>query len=254
MDLPDIDMWTSRFDAVYLLHETHRPERLRRVMLELARVGIAQSGIFGVRYTTSSRCDDMLIEKMPGFKTRSEINEAMAYFRILSEALETGKERILFLEDDASFLNDLGRLCEIVSKLPDSDYVLLDHSPGIGFHDFAALERYRKMVSSGVPNDEYFVPDDRVCRLWLCTAVALTRKAMERLVGRMEDRGLLPIDRFNHSENRFEDLSYACSATPICKQREYPHSRGKLYKWFDFFGIDLEDYHFDDPEADLCRE
>lgn len=256
------EMWRSKFDAVYLLHEASASERLDNIMSEMRRVGLEDSGILRVEWTFKSKYDKALHN---GAKMSvAAANEAYSFLRILSEASALGYSRILFLEDDAAFLNDLSLLKRIVDATPDTDMVLYDWQTHIGKGETERFERLAELKRSSPYGDLFFERDLDLCSMWRNTAFALSAKAVSAIKSRLED-SLIMIDWFQNSKEFMSSNGLSCclATTPICTQRVYRLDEGKsslkesgMYMWSRTCGINPEDYNTgvdwkEDREMDL---
>lgn len=122
--------WSSHFSRVYCI--THLPYayRLPRLVAELKRVGLLDSGIFEIRYTTPGAYDKTILDGYTKHKicqNTKYLNQALEREKIIKEARLLGYERILILEDDVAFLKDLSLLDSIFSAIPDGyEFVQFD--------------------------------------------------------------------------------------------------------------------------------
>jgi len=241
--------WTRLFDAVYLLHEESAKERFANIMSEMNRVGLSDSGILRVEWTFKSRYDKLLGSGSSA--NGREANEAYSFLRILSEAERMGFGRILFIEDDAAFLNDTNKISEIVGSTPDDDIVLYDWQSHIAANDSERLRRLEELKRSSKYGENFFPVDTSLCNMWRTTAVALTGKAVSAMRRKLDD-SLVAVDWFQNSDEfkKSNGLSCCAATTPICTQRVYAdQSDGKnlkdhgMYVYSRTCGIHPEDYN-----------
>ena len=105
--------WKNYFDHIYCLHYLPSRHKLPRLLGELERVGILDSGIFSLRETVPSPYDQIIFEKQKDpvcCPTPIFVNICLEVRRILYDAKHFGYQRILMLENDVAFLKDLEML------------------------------------------------------------------------------------------------------------------------------------------------
>lgn len=134
----------SVFDRIFCMHYLPYRERMPRLERELGRVGILDSGRFEYVYTFPSKAFDMLYSSLlehgvifdepsgsrefGNFKNEKVFNLAMNHMNCVKKAYLLGYRRILMLEDDVAFLNDVGRIAEYIANIPeDMDFVNFDY-------------------------------------------------------------------------------------------------------------------------------
>ena len=122
--------WKDRYDRIYCCHFLPQTEKLPRLMDELRRVGISDSGILEMRYTVPCRYDAVIWEK---YKDESlapsvaYVNICLEILKILYESRHFGYRRILLLENDVAFLKDIGEIDRMLDTAPlDYDIVQYD--------------------------------------------------------------------------------------------------------------------------------
>ena len=128
LHITEID-WAKYFDKIYCLHYLPYKERLPLLQQELKRIDIWQSGIFEMRYTSPTRYDSLLTAEIAGGAPAraSIVNITMEYNRLFAEAGILGYRRVLFLEDDETFLKDIAAIEEMLENIPaDADIVQFD--------------------------------------------------------------------------------------------------------------------------------
>ena len=131
--------WKKHFDQIYCIHYLPNAGKRPRLLAELRRVGILDSGIFQMRYTTPSPYDEVIWEKEKSKMAPRPcfVNICLEIRKCLAESVALGYKRLLLLEDDVCFLRDLDELQK-----------LLDASPkGYG------IVQYDKFVNNGVVSD-----------------------------------------------------------------------------------------------------
>ena len=123
--------WADEFDAIYCIHYLPQTRKLPRLMSELERVGIAQSGVLKMRYTSASRYDGILFRYANEMKCAINvgcINLGLEALHMLNEAISLGHKRILVLENDVAFLKNLDEISATLNAMPeDADIWQMDN-------------------------------------------------------------------------------------------------------------------------------
>lgn len=125
--------WNKYFEQIYCIRFLPslkiRGESLQQ---ELDRVGILGSGIFKWKDTFQTPFQKILLQHVncmfKSTKTSlSNFNAAMAHYETCKDAIEHCYKRVLILEDDVRFLNDICLIADILESSPKTDVVLYDH-------------------------------------------------------------------------------------------------------------------------------
>lgn len=195
--------WGKYFDKIYCFHYLPQDGRIKRLNTELRRVGILDSNIFEYRYTVPSRYDNILLSseaREPRWSKNIWIaNLGLATLQALKEAKYQGCRRVLILENDIAFLQDMKKIREILDDIPsDAEYCQLDKfvSPGqksgfecdcesLGTHFFRPKDWYTgadciALKGKGIDEfirvmEEKLTPNDMVIRQMHCTYAAIKR-------------------------------------------------------------------------------
>lgn len=115
--------WARHFDRAYCFHYLPQAHKLPRLVSELERVGLAQSGILNWRYTSHSRYDDALFRFANERRTALDtgcVNLGLAALQVLEECLAFRLQRVLFLENDIAFLKDPAHIEAILEAMPSN--------------------------------------------------------------------------------------------------------------------------------------
>lgn len=123
--------WKKYVDAIYCIHYIPYKNRVDRINAELKRVGILDSGIFRYHYTYPDPLEGIVFKSLDTSFLSKETDVpdnmfslTMAYYHIFKEAQAFGYKRILIMEDDVAFLNDLEQIKIMLERLPaDGDYI-----------------------------------------------------------------------------------------------------------------------------------
>lgn len=254
--------WGRQFDRIYCFHHTGMKGRYEAMHAELERVGILGSGVFQWVITSPDPHEATVLDSFPKedwpFESRKAslgfINLGMATARAIRESLYFGHRRILVLEDDLRFLNDLGRVRDIIDATPDAaDAVQYDKYLMWGEEDdsYAQMAEERPLGYSG----RFFDPGDAVVPSGAC--LALNRNAMTGLLMALElgiprpVDGLLQQCRLRRAvavENAGVQIYYRDSL-----QEAYTAGDKELrhYKAYELMGVDLSRYAV--PEGYIAR-
>ena len=253
--------WGRQFDRIYCFHHTGMKGRYEAMRAELERVGILGSGVFQWVITSPDPHEATVLDSFPKedwpFESRKAslgfVNLGMATARAIRESLYFGHRRILVLEDDLRFLNDLGRVRDIFDATPDADAVQYDKYLMWGAEDdaYAKMAEDRPLGYSG----RFFDPGDAVVPSGAC--LALNRNAMTGLLMALElgiprpVDGLLQQCRLRRAvavENAGVQIYYRDSL-----QEAYTAGDKELrhYRAYELMGVDLSRYAV--PEGYLAR-
>lgn len=113
--------WKDYFDKIYCVHYLPHKDRLPRLLKELDRVGITESGILEWRYTVPDTYDEIIwkvAEKNKWCSRKAYVNLSLENHRLLKQAMLLGLNRILVLEDDIAFLRRLDDIEPILKSIP----------------------------------------------------------------------------------------------------------------------------------------
>lgn len=170
--------WKDYVDGIYCLHFIPQTDKYGRIIEELKRVGIYDSGIFRFQYTSPSEYDKVIFEKEKNFQFCPNIafvNVCLGMIGILEEAVFMGKKSILFLENDIAFLKDIGEIKQLMSSIPkDADLVQFDKYVG----------DWNKRMFDEQPQDEFVSFDKKFFTSASC--LYLSRKGIEEMLTLMK--------------------------------------------------------------------
>lgn len=113
--------WKNYFDRIYCVHYLPHKDRLPRLLNELDRVGITESGILEWRYTVPDTYDEVIwkvAEKNKWCSRKAYVNLALENHRIMKQSLLLGLKRILVIEDDIAFLRNTEAIKAILESIP----------------------------------------------------------------------------------------------------------------------------------------
>lgn len=147
--------WTRHFDQIYCIHYLGQRDKLPRLKKELKRVGIADSGILSMHYTSPSPYDEIIFEKQKSkaVPTSAFVNICLEVRKCLAEAIEFGYKRILLLENDVCFLKDLDELDRLLDLTPQG-YKVVQYDK---FVNTRVVGDYKERCANLRINENYIV-------------------------------------------------------------------------------------------------
>lgn len=249
--------WKKYFDAIYCLSLADNLKRREFLSDELNRVGILNSGIFHWKITVVNNFykyiwtnKDFNLNKYWGNVTgnNSALNCSMGHYELYRELQALGYKRVLILEDDVCFLNNLDEICEILEFIPDDyDICLLDKF----LCEPLARKEYFNEINKMKVNACFFNYDN--IPLSSCGLFAVSEKAINALVEKHENS----IEPPDHYTNRitfrngkpliYEDgLKRYCSIKNVAIQNANlnPPSKHKHLQIAYQGIINLEEYNY----------
>ena len=249
--------WKKYFDAIYCLSLADNLKRREFLSDELNRVGILNSGIFHWKITVVNNFykyiwtnKDFNLNKYWGNVTgnNSALNCSMGHYELYRELQALGYKRVLILEDDICFLNNLDEICEILEFMPDDyDICLLDKF----LCEPLARKEYFNEINKMKVNTCFFNYDN--IPLSSCGLFAVSEKAINALVEKHENS----IEPPDHYTNRitfrngkpliYEDgLKRYCSIKNVAIQNANlnPPSKHKHLQIAYQGIINLEEYNY----------
>lgn len=128
-----INWFETTFDAIYIIYYTGNEDRLEFLKSELERVGLSNCKNFHWYYDVSSPYDEMMYKDLVLTRPEHEKNNitikklSLHHYKISKISYELGYNKILVMEDDICFLNDLELLYNKITNSPlDGDVILYD--------------------------------------------------------------------------------------------------------------------------------
>lgn len=191
--------FSNFFDHIYCLHYLPAEERFQKIKDELKRVGIDESAdYFSWVYDYPTSLIDLVFNDKRVNMTvplrasgREYIKRvSMKHYEIIKEAYSLGYDRILILENDIRFHNDLGYIERLISNMPDTDIIMFDKMVCSAVGEGSKYQRYIKTL----PEDSlYGSMNESGVFFIFCSCYSLNRKAMEHILKTYE-KNLLPPD------------------------------------------------------------
>ena len=210
-------VWDGLFDAVYCIHYIPNKERLEPLKRELRRVGILDSSNFRWKYTWKAPSIENALygilkkDKRTTLSSVGRMNCALAHYSCIKEAYESGMERILILENDIRFLNDLDHVINAVSKDSGANITLYDNMPAK--HQYGRLKVLARNGFSALRSET----------VYYASCYSLDRKAMAYII-RKQEKLLLDSDGYTCRRDVKEGISVSISVPRIASQAQYEDS------------------------------
>lgn len=245
--------WKDKFDFIVSMCFTGCKERVPSLDAEFARVGLEPDfRLWNVVSPYERRLVDGLPNVVAAMRLAGFQNSGFGHYRAVKTAYELGKRRVLVVEDDVRFLNDLGALAETVAGAPDTGTVLFDLLRA-GKDDIFQIRQWLSNTVRG----RWSPAPPRPCSF---ACYGMDRPAMARFIGMVEQavRGearLRLVDHYIHDKlwNHAEfPVSVAWPLAAVQKSFSQSPSntnmtfhRGALdgqYGWYVNLGVDLADY------------
>ena len=183
--------WRKYFDRIFCIHYLPNISIMSRLQEELKRVGILQCGIFEWKFTVPCVYDEVIMHARPNkehMKKIGWVNESLALLDILKQSQILGYNRILVVEDDATFLLNLHEIQQSLDMLPSGyDVVQFDH----GFSKVEKIgkkqkEDWEKCLKENKINDRYI--DTTGYWIPLGTGNVYSAKGIEECIKVLENR------------------------------------------------------------------
>ena len=179
--------WTRYFDRIYCIHYLPSREKFPRLREELKRVGIWDSPIFEMRCTSPSKYDECIFREYRHkiyAPNLAYVNLCLEIRRVLYEAKEFGKRRILLLEDDVAFLKDIGEIERILEATPE-DYDIVQYDKFVTDNGWMKGDWDKRIVEKRI--DDNFI--DASGTLFTSAAcMALSAKGIAEMLRIMDER------------------------------------------------------------------
>lgn len=220
----------SMFDRIFCIHFLPYSERLPKIKEELGRIGVLDLPQFEFYYTVDNRYYPFLLllgngrhrndicrlgstyeESEDRFRNGVDLNNVccanVGYtidsYNLMKMCVEMGYRRVLVIEDDAKFLNDLGRLSGVFSRVPDDFDV-------VNFDPYTPKEN----LSSAMPEPENgFIRYPGGYPVYNTTCMAFSARGLKHIVGHQE-KLMRPFDHYTWFEtgtlNVYQAAERAC--------------------------------------------
>lgn len=157
----------SLFDRIFCIHYLPYVERLPKITSELKRIGILDSSQFEFWYTTPNSYYYNILNSDRILKNElnpNNINLAINFYNILQQSKYLNYNRILIIEDDEVFLEDVNLLKQYIDEFPmDADIVNMDpqifithdiDEPNIRTEQIVSTSKYMLFQNDGINVDK----------------------------------------------------------------------------------------------------
>lgn len=246
--------WRDRFDMVVNLCFTGNKSRVPELDEEFRRVELP---VDLRMWNVPSPFEDRVVESLPdvvrGMRVSAGFrNSGFGHYRAVKLAHELGARRVLVVEDDVRFLNDLDALGGIVASAPDEGLVLFDLLRA-GKDDIGVI---RQTLDSTVV-DGWAVPTGRPCSF---ACYGMDRQSMKQFIDLVESAlsrrtRLQLVDHYIHDRYWNRETSPIHVAWPLAAvQKAFFSSQSNTnkvfhggdndgqYRWYQSLGVRLSDY------------
>ena len=246
-------------DHIYILTTANAKCRLDRVISELARVGLITGAgdkdlsiVYGTRpkmfrhlIDNTSPLGSWYLNRKDAFVT-CELSCTLWHYFMMQEAYERGFDRIMIVEDDELFVNDVDLFDRYMNDLsPTTDFALLDWLPVTELWFFKSGDHYNMIKDAGdgwLDMKDFAVYGNSGCTI-------KNRRAIESFLKLIESAwyhtGLKWADEFK-AIDRWQDQG-VLGQLGIKSQIALPHlcvqdprigcqggfKSGRMYKWYD---------------------
>jgi hypothetical protein len=230
--------WKKYFDHIYCIHYKPHVERFEELNNELKRVGILDSEIFNYLFTNEDNSEYII----PANKVT--INHKYC----LMHAYENNYNRILILENDIRFLNNISIIENYLYQIPkDADMVWFDYIYGFEFEE---IDRYKKL-NINIP----FINIGKEERIFSAACYMCSRKMQEHLIECYNKyqttpdyftwyNPLSPDQEIDKTINRYiVSKNIAIQKVFDNNLRATLHGKNNTYERYTYQGLNLEDYN-----------
>ena len=222
--------WKNYFDKIYCIHYYKFEDRMKRMVLELERVGIMHNPIFDWWYDYDSPFFKIIQKNSLAHEVNVEIcnDKAFNYFkcsfshyRIWKEIVARKINKTLILEDDEVFLKDLNFINKILLEFNtiNVDLCLFDKFNCVGLNQY--MQNLYNMNFYATPHIRYF---DNTLQLCSGGCYFLTYNTAKRFVAMYEDKIIQCDNIWNVDSKLTSDLLKAFSIINICCQQPYDNT------------------------------
>ena len=189
------------FDHIYCLHNLQGVDRLTTLKNEFRRVGIDEEApYFSWKYSFPSTILDCLFDdkrlnmsvQLRSTSRKSLKNRAIQHYEVIKEAYGLGYDRILIMEDNIRFHNDLGYIQKMLENLPEADVILFDKM----VRSFPGESQKYKEYVKGLDAETLYGNNDNLFFIF-ASCYVLNRNGMSHIIERQEKELLPPDTPFN---------------------------------------------------------
>ena len=241
------------FDHIYCLHNLPDASRLPELKKELRRVGIDETApYFSWKYDFPSPILDCMFDdkrlKMDISLRASSRNYikrvSLRHYEIIKEAYAIGYERILILENDIRFHNDLKYVEKMLENIPDGDIIMFDKMTCSAPSEPIKYKQYIKSLPEGAL---YGNMNDSGVFFIFCSCYALNRTGMKRVIDTQE-MNLFPPDTPLNDKS----INGMFAVTNLAIQD--PKLKTRKNETYDKIGLDVNNYGKNDEPLIVEKE
>lgn len=162
----------SNFDQIYCIHFRPHKERWEGLNKEFERIELLNAPNFQFWYTDKE-------------KRNNVATVARKHIDVYKDAIEHGYNKILVMENDIRFHNDLSYIDWYINNMPvDYDLILFDYVYG-----YWAKELERISILRQNNNDSKWINIGYDSKVWSCGCYALSQKMMNHIKINQENGG-----------------------------------------------------------------
>ena len=230
------------FKHIYCLHFLPLENRSQKLKEELRRVGIDENAnYFSWVYDYPTQLLDLVYNDK---RTNMDValkstsrefakRKSLKHYEILKDAYSSGYDRILILEDDIRFHNDIEYIDKMLSNMPDTDVVLFDKMVSSEPNEALKYKRYIKTLPE---NSLYGNIKDSGVFFIFSSCYSVNRKAMKRII-ELYENSLLPSD----TPLNDKELSGSFAINNLAIQD--PKFKTRKNETYDNIGLDVNAYN-----------
>lgn len=210
--------WNKYFDRIWCISYIPYKNRRDAIKREFDRIGISNHPNLEWNLTFDSPYFSLckrVLEANPSFgqlHSMTELKCWAAHYSCIKKSVLFGDERVLIIEDDSRFLNDITRIRKILESMPrDYDIILFDHFANVPKEVY---EGYRKRAV----NENFSEYED----LDSCGCYSLSKNALKKFET-LYEKMIIPADNYT-SKIRIPELKKCFSLTNLSCQATYASS------------------------------
>lgn len=232
------------FEKVYVLNLHKRKDRLRSIEAKLKRFGINYE-VFGA---TDGCAMKAIWEKFnnPYFTTPNYLACAVSHLSIYRDAIDSGYQKVLIIEDDVLINNNINTLFEKIDIPHWEDLFYLGYIP---LSDDQTMWNYNIVGVNPNMQNGLFIPQ---CfspkNLWGLFSYGITNRLMSEILEIYQNSFPMEIDRYFVNNIQPRGKSIALSPQLFCCQDIYSDNMGSMQYDMKIRSIDTRFAHTDSYE------
>lgn len=162
-------------DAIYVLTLSNRQDRTQGIINQLRNIGMDNMNEVNFIYATPFPYNNLIANafnttKKGKFTKPNEYDCSRNHYSIVRQAYDRGYDKVLVIEDDVRFLNDVDLFIKTIDDMPKQADVFQ-------FGGFSADINLNKYITDNVDGINWVEHND--VGLWTTSMYALSRKGMQ---------------------------------------------------------------------------